>query len=419
MQGDSRKTWRPLPTAVILAMSCGLAGLAVAQDEGGGMRLRFGITQELATRSNPGLRVPSADSEAVARTRFDFGFVTETRTERMALSLGGALEAGKDREHGLAQPRADLSYRRESAGTLLDLAAFYHETEVDALDFSAGEDVDGRPLLSTTDGTGTQRRRGGTMRLDFGRQSPFGGTLSLGTTKTDYYDTTDPGLVDNRRHNARLGLRYDLDAVTQLRGSASLSRLKEEGAATKKTEGVSFGIASERINGQFTADIGLSWTETGRRESFMLGRSYDFPTGQLWARLGVSGLAVGGSNLIGGLDWRQELPQGDLLLSASQEISGDARDEENRISRLSVMHSRELTPLSTGRIGLTMQDSKDTTTGLSTRTADLSMGLHYDLTPDWGLDLGATYRRRDEDGIGRAHSTNLHLSLSRNFEFLY
>ncbi|MFV0491064.1 MAG: hypothetical protein ACK5M4_04540 [Pseudorhodobacter sp.] len=421
MKGDMHHARSHSLLVAALAMSCILATPVMAADDEGGLRFRFGIAQEFSSRSNPGMRIPSADSERIARTRFSMGVISETRIQRFELSMGGALEAGQGREHGIAQPNVDLSYRRESASSVLTLGAFIRETDVDALDFSAGEDIAGNPILSVSDGTGTQRRKGVNMGLEFGRDSRFGGMFSMGMTDTDYFDTTDPDLVDNRRRYARLSLRYDLTKVTQLRASGYLSRLKEDGdPTTNKTESLSFGIVNQRVDGDFSVDAGFGNTDAGWRQSLMVGRSYDLPTGWISARLGVSSRAAGGGNdLVGNLDWLHEMPQGDIKVSLDREVTGDERDEENLITRLSMIHSRELTRRSVGRIGLVMQDREETATGLSTKTADLSMGLRYDLTPDWGLDFGATHRIHDRDGAGRAHSNDLFLSLSRNFEFLY
>lgn len=101
----------------------------------------------------------------------------------------------------------------------------------------------------------------------------------------------------------------------------------------------------------------------------------------------------------------------------AQNITSNASKTETRLTRLGVGYSRDFSPLLSGSFNMGLQDSRDTASSIATRSADLSIGLRYAVTEDWGLNFSATHRIRDKDGTARANGTILTLSVSRNFEY--
>lgn len=405
-----------LPALLVAGLSVSALTPALAQE--GGVLLTFGIDQGLRSESNPGLATPAAATRQTARTTLSFGAVTETRSQRLAFSAQGVLVTGDGATDGLAEPSASLSYQRESVNSLLRLTASLREQEVDALDFFLDTDETDAVIITAVAGTGTQRRIGYGAFLEFGREAPFGGSLSINRAETEYTGTTDPTLIDSTRDTLRLSLRFALSEATEITATASQSRLDEVGAAaTSTTDSLSLGLAHDLPNGQLTAEASLTDTAAGQRESLSIGRSFDLARGQLTARLGLSSQATGGSALTGSLAWAQDLPNGKLSFNLTRSVTGDARDSETRLTRLNIGYSRDLSPRLTGSLNMGLQDSQDTATATRTRTTNLSANLVYALTEDWGLDLGATHRIRDRDASPRADSTTFTLSLRRTFEF--
>lgn len=414
-----------LTAALTIAVTVALTAAAPARAQGaeeGGLRFGLSLTQEFRSRTNPGLDTPAGASEHLARTRLGLDFVTETRSTRLAFRLDGALEAGRGAENGLVAPGADLSWRSESAAARFEISAFRRETAVDALEFTAGTGPGGDPILIPVAGTGTQRQTGASLQLEVGREAPVGATLSLGLTDTTYLDTTDAGLVDGTRGNARLALRFDLGPATRLTAALAASRLEETGAAASDTGSLSLGLVTDRPDGTLGLDATLTRTDgdagAGQRESLVVSRRFDLPAGQISLRLGASTTSGGGGAVVvGGIDWAQDLPRGQISLGLDRRVTGNARDAETVVSRLTLALSQDLSPRLSGRLALGLQDSLDTDTEATTGTGDLTAALRYGLTPDWALDLGATHRLRRDEGAATARSTDIFLTLNRRFDW--
>lgn len=131
-------------------------------------------------------------------------------------------------------------------------------------------------------------------KLEFGRDVPFGGSVAFNHTDLTYLNTTDPSLINSKRGSVRLGLRFDLTEAIRLTAAASTLRLQEVSAPTRRTNTFSLGLQNARENGNISADLSLTDTSTGYRASLSFGRSYDLPTGQLNASIGVSSSVSGG-----------------------------------------------------------------------------------------------------------------------------
>jgi opacity protein-like surface antigen len=83
---------------------------------------------------------------------------------------------------------------------------------------------------------------------------------------------------------------------------------------------------------------------------------------------------------------------------------------------LSFDYSRELSPLSQLGVGIGYALIEDTASSDQTQTASLTAVYSRDLTEDWALDLGYTYRQREEDNDGMARSNSVFLGLRRAWE---
>ena len=398
------------------ALLAGLSGFAQAQ-EAGGTVLSFGIEQGLYWKDNPDLDIPSTGSEISSRTALSFGFVNETRNQRFAFNTKGTLVAGDSTYTGLVSPSANLSYSRSSASTTLEVAAFVTETDVSALDYLSGVDSTGTAVTLAVSGSGTQRKTGANAKLTFGQDSILGGSFSLAATKTEYVDTTDTSLIDNRRNTAQLSLRADLNEVTTATLGLTGSQLKEQATPTETSSSVSLGVSYARPNGSYTATIGTANSSSGSRQSLRFGRALDLPTGKLSASLGVAHLATGTTQAIGALDWQQDFARGALSFGLSRDVTNNDSNAETRVSRLTMSYSQALTETLGLSLSASLQDSIDTASSLATTTTNISASLKKDLTEDWGMTLGANYRVSDKDSTGRADSSTVYLSIGRNFEF--
>lgn len=404
--------------ALVAGFVAMIPAIATQAQEAGGVVLTLGVDQRFQWKENPSLSVVSTGQEATSRTRLTFGVVSQTRTQRLALSASGTLAAGDGGGNGFVLPGADLSYQLDGASSSFAVSAFLRESDVSTSDFAADFGPDGLPVLTLIKGTGTEQRRGGTVRLEFGKDAPFGGDLSLGLTQRDYTGTTDPDLINNRRVTAGLSLRFALTEVTTATAKLSASELKEVGLPAKRTDSLALGLEHALSNGTVTLNATYANLDTGNRRSLNFGRSIDLPSGKLSASLGLSqSSAVPGTDAVGSVNWEQDLPRGKLSVSASRSITGNVRDSETEATRLSLGLSQDLAPRLGMTVTLGLVDSRDTLTNLSTKSTTVDASLRYALTEDWGMNFGASHSVRDEDGVGTANSNSVFLSLKRNFEF--
>lgn len=405
---------------VLLATGLTLASGAILHaQETGGVITRLGIEQGLIYRTNPGLRDPSARAEARARTGLSFGIASETRTERLAFDADGALELGNNqRGRRLEDFSATASYRRISARARLEAELFLRERNVDTLELGFGADpITGALLPLVTTGGGRLRQAGGRLRGEFGRDGPFGGTITLSHTDARYRDTTDPSLVNNRRDTLAVTTRLAVTETATLTFGATRSVLREENSARQTTDRLSIGTVIDRPDGAWRATLDTTRVDTASRNRIGLsvGRQLDLPRGALDLQIGAVRSVAGNIRATGSVSWRHDLPTGQISTDLSRTISGDNRDNESEQTRLSLQARQDFTPDINGRLGLGLQQNRTTQTGTTSRGADLSVGLAVRLDQDWALNSRIEHRLRQETGSARRQGTTLSLSLRRDF----
>lgn len=407
-------------------LAAGLASAAMAQEkrsDEGGLRLTFGLTQGLHWKDNPDLSIPASGSRTSSRTGLRFGMITETRTQRLEFALDGTLvgsigeTTSAQQDKGLISPSTSLVYQLESAGSLLVLDAFLHENDVSTLDFVGGRDAAGSSAPIMVSGTGTRRLTGGGGKLTFGRDAAFGGSVALNLSETDYRDSNDPGLVDNRRDRARLDLRLDLSETTSSSLSLEGARLIEIGATAVSSHGLTFGLSRAVSDGTYGVTLASDSGKEGHRQTLQFNRVLALREGRLALSLGASQPAAGETEMVGGIDWHQDLPRGTLSMSLQRVLSVSERDEEIRVSRMRLSLTQSLSAKMGLGLSANFQDSQTTATRRESRRGSLSVTLRNELSQDWGLDIGATHRLLESSNIGTARSNTVFINISRDFEF--
>lgn len=395
-----------------------LTSVATAQSqESGGLRITFGIEQGLLLRDNPSLAIPSTGVDTSGRTSLRFGILSETRSQRLAFDMKGAVATGSKTEDGLVSPAATLSYQLGSAAALLQLDGFIREADVDTLTFTSVIPALGAPVITAVRGTGTRLQTGATAAMEFGRSSLFGGSLSLGRTDTVYSGTADPNLIDNVLLTAGAAARFDLTKVSTATIGVTASRLEEDGRQATDSETLTLDYTHLSQNGAYLANLTATRLDDGTRHALLFGRTVDLSTGQLSFAFGVNTLLNGSPEGVGRLDWQQDFAAGALRLGLLRQIVGSDRADETRIARLTMNYEQQLTSLIGLNLTVGLQDSRETMTGQNTLATDLSASLRRDLLQDWGLNLGATHRVKNDDRVGRIDSTGIFITLSREFEF--
>jgi hypothetical protein len=121
--------------------------------------------------------------------------------------------------------------------------------------------------------------------------------------------------------------------------------------------------------------------------------------------------------LLGSLDWTQELPQGVISVFFDQSITSNSDNEDTQLSRLSVDYQHQINTVSSFTLAMDLSRTKDAGTGtIDGRTrANFSAIYSHELTQDWNLNMGYERRQYDEVGGDKAESDSVFLTLTRGF----
>jgi hypothetical protein len=393
-------------------------------EDGGGLQLTFGVEQRLESTDNLGLDVVNAGITTQANTRLSFGFLTETRSARLAVDTSAALRAVNGpgfsgTEVELSDPQISLAYSRTSAGAKFDFNGYLKQADVEFLR-SLEEFIDETGQLVLPDdvtGTGTQLSYGLDVALNWGTDTPVEFGLSAGLSGLSYSDTTSASLVDSRRQRAGAVLRLDLTPVLEANIGLRYSSYDDDDPATTRRDTFSYQAGLDRIlpNGKLTSDLTATDTEDGTRLSFSIGRDLDLPRGALSASVGATRSTSGATNLTGSLSLRKDFPLGQIRAEARRSVVAGSQDSERLATALSFGYDRSLTPVSSLGFDLSYVQNTEVATGLATTDASVGATYRRELTEDWGFDVGYRHRMRDEDGVGRAHSNSIFMVLRRDF----
>lgn len=393
------------------------AGTALTQ-ESGGILLTFGIDQRFSVTDNADLKIPSTGTRLRSDTQLSFGFLSEAPRDRLSFDLGTLLR-GEDGDNGfgLENPSAELSYTRSGLSSSFTVSAFLRETNLD----------DGLTLIEGADGdlpvliyeNGTARTKGVRLAYNWGEGTPLGGTLRAGLTDTDYRNTTDPDLVDNRNLTVGAGLHFALNEVTEASFDIDHRRYDEDGpTVAEDSTTLSAGLVRTLPRGSLRGKISTTHDEDGTRTGLSFGRSFDLPRGSFSVDLGLTEAAGSGTDMTGALSWRQDLARGGALTARlSRAVTSDVTNNETLVTAFSLGLTQDLTPRMGLNLSTTWAKSEDTGTGIVTDSASLNAALSYALNEDWAMNFGASYKMRDEDGVGRANSSSAFLSVGRTFEW--
>jgi hypothetical protein len=424
------------------------AGLA--QD--GGLSVVFGIENRLEVSRNPELAVPGTGTEVANVTVLSFGLLSETALDRLELNASGALivensEDTSGTEADFGRGTLDFAYQREVPAAIFQIAGLFRSDDIDAFADDLGDADEG----------GTRTDYGLSSRLEIGRTSSVGFEIGAAYDATDYRDETDPDLSDSKEvrgdiaaifyfseiATGRVGLRFlkrdvedagttHTDTVGAFTGlDYAVSERLDLGVLLgySDTETEEFGII-ERTRGP-DASISLTYdmpvgtalallrvttdVDEGQRETFEIGRNLETPLDRIEFRLGITHADVTGTDLIGGLTWDRDLPDGSLGLNIERRVAFDSDDDETVTDSIfSLRWTKDVTPVS----AISLDTSYELSEAPSERIEQVTLGATYvhQLTEDWGLSGGVGYQvRRDADG--RSESPSAFVALSRTFEF--
>lgn len=360
-----------------LAAVATAAATAAAAQESNGIRQTFDLQQRFEYGRNLDLATPAEGSTSVAATVLSYGLTSETALDRLAFTASGALviENSPDTagtEVDFDRPEVGFLYVREIPDALFSVALRYVQDDVSAL----AED------LADADADGTQIDYGVVVRYEGMRTSPVSVFLEGRFDVTEYEDTTDPTLVESDTIGIAAGTRLRLNEV--LDGVISLGATREDDAdgTVENTLVFRAGLEYDMIDG-FAA-------------VFLIRED-----GDIEDSIGLEA------------DWTRELADGALNFGFSYSETDTAGVAGSTVdTNIDIGWAQTVNAVSSVGVELSWAQS-DAPTELIEET-ELAATYSYTLTERTRLDVGASYRLR-EDGGGRATSPQVFFALGRSF----
>jgi hypothetical protein len=395
--------------------------------------LTFGISQSFQTLTNPDFQSPSSGTTGMSITSLSFGSFTSTPTDTFSFDAGIGLLIQRQPEGNIDvspnAPNVALSYDRTTPSSALSVYASYDVIPLDQIrsieDFITDDgqiDLPSNPADLTSTGLEQDVQAGGSLEL--GRDALFGLTITASGEQISYSETTDPSLQDINRANVGIAGRFNYSP----QGSVSLGVSAEHqvtlvpgttGAATTDvvrdqqnlTLGTSYDVSPVLSVGGFVSyevvdESGEAQTRTPRAQ---ISADYTYDTGSLSVRLGDQDSA---------LTWQQSLATGAISATLSHGLDDSGN---GTLDQVGFNYSQPINDVSGLALGLFYSGDNGSSTSPDVASAVLVASYNYQLTKDWGMNLGANFRMRDpsnNDDAANATSAGLFLTVSRNVNFL-
>ena len=411
-----------LAGGVALGVLGAAAGLAQV-DPPGGIDLGFVLDQQIIASDNAALDPDPQGTTLRSDTSLGFRLSSETRIDTLALTADTIYryaDGPGTSTNGFTDPSYTLSYARQGFNSAATADLSYQSSDI-AFRRSLADVIDpitGQPPIgfdpADLRGTGqvTDIRASATLAL--GQQGPFGATFRLDVSETNYQNVSSPTLVDVSRQAADLDLRFALTGTTAATLALGYSQIDPDGPQLFETKSVDLGVAIQQRAGALSFDLGYADTESGDQYSVSVGRQITLPRGGISATLGATRDPAGQTSVSGSLSLQRTFRNAALDLSFDR--SSRATDQGQRlVTSLSASYARPLT----NRTNLTLDAayvlSEDTAANTDSAAADLGATLGYQLTRDWTLDLGYTYRRQSQTGFADAAENAISLGIGRSF----
>lgn len=360
-----------------LALAAGSAATGAAAQDVGGVRQTFDVEQRFEFGRNLDLATPAEGSSAVAATVLSYGLFSETPLDRLAFTASGALVIenspdtdGTDVDFG--RPEVGFLYVREVPDALFSVALRYVSDDVSAL----ADD------LAIADATGTEIDYGVTLRYEALRTLPASIFAEATFEATEYEDTTDPALVESDTYGLTAGTRLRFSEVMDGVFSLGFTREEDAGGLVEDNLILRAGLEYEMIDG--FASLFLTREEGDTEDSTALD-----------------------------LDWTRDLPDGALSLGVGvsqtfDSVAGERTDETD----IEIGWTQTVNDVSAIAVSLSWAQSDAPSEQIW--ETELGATYSYALTEEASLEVGATYRERDDAG-GRASSPLVFVALGRSF----
>ena len=435
-----------------------LATPVLSQDEGDNP----GISLDLETRLTGGNELAADPNGELAKSvltqQVDFGYASETRSETLSFGVGGKFGCSDVSGcYGLSSQDAQLSYIRSASRSALDLQADHRQSRL-FFGTILPEDGDIFDPDALTAETGTLARTNLNAEFIGGVDAPFGITLSADTQIVRYQDTDLASLSDRETFGLDADLRFDvspalsarllaglsnyeaddadaterrgyslgvgltarLDGTTQIGATLSATRLEISegiGAArdTRTTDGttLSFDAKRDTSSGTLNANLLFVSGDPFQRSRLTFGRVIGRPAGTLSFAFGISETADGATP-IGNIGWTQELPRGDISVSASRSLRVADDEDDLSLTRGDFRHGYQINSVTQLDLLAQIAQIEDLSVGGDTTyRASLELSVSRDITSNWAIAVGVDAQVSGGDSTETEQSNSAFVALRR------
>lgn len=388
-----------------LASALSLCSPVFAQDSGG-LNGSFTFAQGLTLE----------DGDTFGQTNLGFAITDTTKRENFAFRVDTQILQRFDNgiDVGVRDPSLALSYGIQSRQSQLTTSLRYRRADADTLT----EGLDGTLVIDN----GEREDVNANVALEFGREAPFGGAITLGYAETLYSGTQSAELVDNNVLNGAVNLRFEVgkqitatlgysQTETERTGqqdsrsqslnvganfavnptlvvNTSLGQSKVTntlGAISQTSQGLTYGLSvtQQRPNGALSFNLSSNIAETGRRTTAQISRSLETKRGRVSGRFGVSEGTDNKLRPLYQLSYSEELPRGSYTINVDQAFTVNSLSEEVLNSAVRMAWQQDLTQQSSLRTNIDWQ--RIDVIGDSSNSSRLDLNLNYrqQLSQDW------------------------------------
>lgn len=417
------------------------------------------LTTGAIVDTNAKLAVTSPGTQLKFSENLRFTVTTANRNNRLTFSGGAALSMtmppGGGTTTAVTTPQVTLTYGRTAANASFNAMARYWSGDV-----TTSYDIDPSAATVLVVDDGTLTRTGGTLAVRTGLQAPLTLSFDLSYDNRDYSGTADPSLFDET--TTQLGATANMRFSPVMRGvlSARLTDYDASDAASTNTQttDLDFSLSHDLARGLTLGanvgaqqrDITASGTTTSRsgaraglsatqamprgtvfanilfdqsgpkdRTTLTFGRNLTLPAGAVSASVAATDIQGSGVSLLGNASYNQQLADGSFDLTFSQSIQTNQFDQDILTSRLGLGYMQQVTSTSGLNVRLDLTRSEDGGAGAAPTNSRATLNASYNrnLTPDWDLTVGYTYRLASSPGASNASGNSIYVNVARNIGF--
>lgn len=427
-----------------------------------GLQIDMGLKTSLKADSNLPLTPGSSrGTSSVSDTNLSFGLSSVTSAYTLTVKTTGVLRyahiPGRT-IHGLEDPILNALFIADSSNSRLTLNA--HLRYVDRLFLSPFQVEQEDLQAGIISNGGTLRDPSYSLRYETGLNAPLGALFNLSHAEKNYSGVTNPRLFDTvtDRADAQATLRFnqvttgrvtaaythytaqdllqtdrrttdyavgvirDLTQTLQLDAQIGHTDVQTDTVGgTAHSNGLtgSVGLTQTMTNGTIFGTLSTTRNQNGARTTLSFGRDLALPNGNLRASIGATKGSIGSGAIIGSLAYSWQLPVDTFSVTLDRSTATNNSSQDVLNTRLDLSWDHTINSVSSVNLAVNWVRQEHTrVAGAPTiQLTNLDATYRRQLTSDWAMTSGLTYRTRTETGKLDAHSTAVFVTLGRNFSF--